>query len=108
MFVPGITGEIKAPAGVPTGGLFTSLNIGKNGLVYVFGFAFALAIVYLIYGGILWITSQGDKQKVMQARSRIIYTIIGLAVILLSFGIISILSGLLGVNIKNPSATGGF
>jgi len=47
----------------------------------------------LILGGFEWIFSQGDKQKVAQARQRLTMSVIGLILIFLSFMIINILYG---------------
>jgi fatty acid desaturase len=44
-------------------------------------------------GGFEWIFSQGDKQKVAQARQRLTMSVIGLILIFLSFMIINILYG---------------
>ncbi len=63
--------------------------------------AFILAIVaalgYLIYGGIRWVTSGGDKGKVEAARSHIVAAIIGLIVVFLSYLIISIILSVFGL-----------
>jgi hypothetical protein len=47
------------------------------------------AIVYLIISGVRYITSQGDEQVAEQARRGIIYAIIGVIIILLSFVLIN-------------------
>jgi hypothetical protein len=46
----------------------------------------------LIWGGFDWITSEGDKQKVANARQRLAMAIIGLIVVFLSFMIVNIVS----------------
>lgn len=56
------------------------------------------AIVFLIYGGIKWITSGGDKAAVESARNHIVAAIIGLVVIILAFVILSFVLQLLGVS----------
>ena len=56
--------------------------------------AFVLAIVaalgYLIYGGVKWILSQGDKSKVEGARNHVIAAIIGLVIVFMSYLILNI------------------
>ncbi|GIW62168.1 MAG: hypothetical protein KatS3mg089_1020 [Patescibacteria group bacterium] len=49
-----------------------------------------VAIIFLIWGGIKWITSGGDKTKVESARYTIIGAIIGLIVVFGSFLIINL------------------
>ncbi len=51
--------------------------------------AIVLTLIYLIYGGIRWITSGGDKGKVDEARKHITAAIIGLVIALGAFIILS-------------------
>jgi hypothetical protein len=97
--IPGYDLPIDAPNGVPTGGSNMLSTVGKNAMVYVFGFALILAIILVIMSGIQWITSAGDKQKIAAARSRLIYTFVGLILILVSFVIIQLLGNLFSVNL---------
>lgn len=60
--------------------------------------AVLLAIVFLIYGGIRWIMSGGDKAKVDTARSTIISAIIGLVIAFAAFFIISLVQYFFGIN----------
>jgi len=39
-----------------------------------------ICLVFLIWGGIDWITSQGDKAKYEEARNKITYALIGLGI----------------------------
>ena len=48
-----------------------------------------LLLVYVIYGGYLWMTAQGEKDKVDKARGVITNAIIGMIIISLSFAISS-------------------
>lgn len=54
-----------------------------------FFIAILLALIYLIWGGINWIMSGGDKEKVGAARSKIIAAIIGLILVILSYVILN-------------------
>ena len=58
------------------------------GLVFVL--AVVLALGYLVYGAIKWITSEGDKGHVETARNQIIAAIIGLVIIALSYLIMNL------------------
>lgn len=66
------------------------------------------SLIFLIYGGIKWITSGGDKGAVETARGQIVAAIVGLIVIIMSFAILSFVLQLLGIsqsdifNIKVP------
>jgi hypothetical protein len=63
-----------------------------------------LAVTYLMYGGIKWITSRGDKMGVEAARKHIVAAIIGLVVVAGSFFIMQTVFTVLGAN--NPIKNG--
>lgn len=50
------------------------------GLGLVFGVIGALALFYIIYGGIQYVYSSGEPQKAAQAKQTIIYAVIGLVI----------------------------
>jgi hypothetical protein len=90
----------------PTEGGFTKLcNVGKNGFGPVLGqvlqivltIAVVIALAFLIWGGIKWIMSGGDKAKVESARNTIIAAIIGLIVAFLAYFVIQIVLNLFGM-----------
>jgi len=54
--------------------------------------AIVLTLLYLVYGGIKYITSGGDKAKVDAARSHITAAIIGLIIALLAYFILNIIT----------------
>jgi len=51
-------------------------------------FAGALAVFYLIYGGVLYITAGGDAEKATKGRTAVINAIIGVVIILLALVIL--------------------
>ena len=95
--VPGGT-EIGGVAGMPEGGINTVEHIIQWGTTMLMIVSVFLAIFFLIWGGITWITSAGDKEKIESARKKILYSIIGLTVIFASFLIINIVGGVFGVD----------
>lgn len=54
-----------------------------------------VAIGFIIYGGIMFMTSQGEPEKAKNARHTIINALIGLAVALVATGIITFFAGVL-------------
>lgn len=58
----------------------------------VFVIALVLALAYLIYGGIRWVLSQGDKTKVDAARQHIIAALVGLIIVFLSYFLLNIIA----------------
>ena len=75
--------------------------IVNNVLNFIFVAAAVVAVVFLIWGGIKWITAGGDKTKVQSARDTIIGAIIGLVVAFAAFFIINfVLKILFGASIE--------
>ena len=73
----------------PGKGFATSFGGLINGLVsFVMVLAAVMVFLYLIWGGIEWITSGGDKGKTEAARNRITNAIIGLIILVSSFTLI--------------------
>ena len=48
------------------------------------GIAGVVAIIFVVYGGILYITSTGDPGKIKKAKDAILYALIGLAIVALA------------------------
>ena len=66
--------------------------------------AVVLALFFLIYGGIRWILSGGDKAKVETARQTIVAAIIGLIVAFLAYFIVNIILSVFGLGSINDLA----
>lgn len=49
----------------------------------------AIALLFFIYGGFLWLTSAGEEKKVTQGKNTLMWATIGLAVIFGSYLILS-------------------
>lgn len=62
--------------------------------------AVVIALLYLLYGGIKWITSRGEKEQVEAARNHIIAAIIGLVVVFLAVFILSIVLAAFGIEFQ--------
>jgi len=65
----------------------------------LFIIAVIVAIFFLVWGGIKWIMSGGDKAKIESARNTIIGGIIGLIFVFLAYFIVQLVAGLFGINI---------
>ena len=64
---------------------------------FLFNIGLALAPVMLIIAGFMYVTSAGDPKRVETAKKLVLYTLIGLAIILLASGLIKVLESILGV-----------
>lgn len=73
-----------------------SLNSGviTRGITIALVVATLIALGFLIYGGIRWILSGGEKEKVEEARGTIIAALVGLVITFLAFFIINIVFSL--------------
>ena len=89
--------------GKVVGGLIS----GIIGLIFIFGFL--LTLFYFLTGGIQWITSQGDKNALEQARSKITNALIGLVVVASTYAIFKLVGNFFGIelpNIEIPTISG--
>jgi len=75
-------------------GLFVSRAINIALMI-----AAILVFVYLVWGGIQWITSGGDKGKTEEARSRITAALIGLAVVAAAWAVMLLVQYFFGLDI---------
>ena len=100
--IPGTTQEVQAPSGIPSalqGGLQTSGKpLVQTGINLVFYLGIILAIIFILISGINFITSGGDSNKLANAKKRLIYAIIGLVLVTLSFFIVRTILGIRGGN----------
>ena len=58
-----------------------------------------LLLFYLIWGGVEWITSGGDKGKTESARNKITQAVIGLIVLAASIAIFNLVQSFLGIKV---------
>lgn len=65
-------------------------------LSFVMGIAALAVFMYLIWGGIQWITSGGEKGKTEEARNKITSAVIGLVVLAASYALLMLLLRILG------------
>lgn len=78
--------------------ILTSTNLPSvlNTIINVVLIAlFLVAFAYLVYGGSQFLTSSGDADKVATARNTILYAIIGVVVIALSYVLLNYIIGLI-------------
>src|SRR6185369_5551090 len=90
---------INAPDGIPAGGLMNLQDIFSNAIIIFIIIGMFLLVIYIVWAGIQWITSGGDKAKLTAARGRLTWAIIGLVVIFSSFFIINAIGYLFKVNL---------
>ncbi len=104
------------PAGVLAAGLSDNINIGNvgqfNGIVnlrpsqlvstminIVLGVAGIIAFIFLLWGGLQWILSGGDKEGTEKARKRITAALIGLAIVFSAYALLFVVRAVFGLDI---------
>ncbi|MDD5693667.1 MAG: pilin [Patescibacteria group bacterium] len=60
---------------------------------WLLGFVGALAVLFIVYGGFLYMTSGGNQQKVDTAKKTLTYAIGGLIIVILAGLIFNIITG---------------
>lgn len=78
---------------------YDALEIINRGIAYAIILAGFLSVVFTFFGGISFILSGGQEDKIKQAVSTIRYAIIGLIVTILSVVIVAFVGNALGLNV---------
>jgi len=75
-----------------------------NVIKWAFGIVGSIALLMMIWGGFLWLTSMGNSDKVERGKSTLIWATIGLAVI---FGAYTLTSFVVNALTTPPKTSGG-
>lgn len=93
----------------PPGGITDFGKLLSSGLQVALIVAAILTFAFLIWGGIQWITSGGDKAQYEAARGRIVAALIGLAIVAAAYAIMQLVGHFFGIDVFRfsiPSAAG--
>jgi hypothetical protein len=93
--IGGGTNPDVSQGGQALGALITQLV----GALFIAGFL--LAFVYLLLGGMTWITAGGDKTKLEKARDEITNAIIGIVVVAAAYAITTLIANFFGLDIRH-------
>ena len=74
------------------------------GALFIAGFL--LAFMELLTGGMHWVTSGGDKQKLEKARDQITNALVGLVIVGSAFAITSLTARFFGLDLMNLAVPG--
>jgi len=89
--------QIESTNIAPGQGFATNIGDVINAILsFVMVIAALLVFMYLIWGGMEWITSGGDKGKTESARNKITAAILGLIVLASSYAILLIILNFIG------------
>lgn len=98
-FAQGSAGVWSNPQGGTAPTVAAQGTLGSNIttlLNYFLGMLGLVAVAFLIYAGILMVTAGGAEEQVTKARKIIMYAVIGIVIILLSYTIVTFVSSALG------------
>lgn len=78
----------------------TAGNMVTELINWVTGVAGVVSAIFIVYGGISYITSAGDPSKVEKAKKTILYALIGLVVVAL----VTIITGFVGKTVRDATS----
>ena len=79
----------------PLGNINSLPDLIGRGVQGFLGISGALALLFVVWGGITWMTSRGNAEKVKSGRDAMVWALFGLVAVFLSYVIISAVLGLL-------------
>ena len=103
----GAPSEVKTASGCGSGSnneLSDSIVAILNGVI---GFISIVAVAVIVVGGINYMTSAGDTEKVKRARNTILYAGIGLVICALAFAIVNFVVGTILKQDSSGNSPGG-
>jgi len=74
-------------------------GIVQGVVVFFIVIAVVVALIYLLYGGVKWITSKGEKTEVEAARNHITAAIAGLIIVFLAIFILNLILTAFGLSL---------
>jgi len=83
---------------IPSSGISLANTISVFVTIFL-TFVSVLAIIFLILGGIHYITSSGDPKQIKSAKDQLTYAVVGLVVAIMSFAVVNVLSKFFGVDL---------
>lgn len=83
------------------GDTVSSITVGgivSTAITWILIFAAIIFFFMLLIGGISWLTSGGDEQKVAGAKGQITNALIGLAIVLAGWAIVTLVGSFFGID----------
>lgn len=104
-FGDGITSPSKAytEGGTTKEGVLANFDLIISNILGIFTIVGALIfVIYFLIASIEWITAGGDVAKVSGARDKIIQGILGLVILVASYGLLGLIGNIVGIDVLNP------
>lgn len=94
----------RQPADLESANVLSTLELWISdiiGVITVLGTLFF--IVYAFIAAFNWITAAGDKSKIEKAKDRLVWSTLGLILIVASYAIIGLIGGIIGLELLQPA-----
>lgn len=95
IFGADVSAQLIAPDDCPSG-VCTNTSFGgslRQAIVTVINFALfflgIVAVAFIIFAGFLYLTSRGDDGQVEKAKKTLLYAVLGIVIVILSFAIVN-------------------
>lgn len=75
----------------PLGANVTYRDVVANVIKGVLGVVGVAALIVFIYGGLVWMTSLGNSERVRQGRDTLVWGTLGLVVVFASFAVVNLI-----------------
>ena len=98
-------GKLGTDTGLSNVGEPTSL-INRIGMAAL-GFVGIVVVALIIYGGIVWMTAAGNDEKVTKGKKIVVGSLIGMVIIVASYGIAGLVYNTIAGNASLPGGGGG-
>jgi cytochrome bd-type quinol oxidase subunit 2 len=79
--------------------LETTISSLIGALTLIAGLMF---IFYFVMGGLNWITAGGEQGKIQKARDQMVQGVIGMIVVVISYGLIGLVARFVGLDLLHP------
>lgn len=74
-------------------------DILVNIINFVLGFAAAIAVLFIIIGGVMYMTSGGNEDRLKKSKSLILQAVIGLVIVILALVIVNLTTSIVKNNV---------
>jgi len=89
---------VNQPSNVKVGNIGILISAAVSALLILAALA---AFLFLVLGGLQWITSGGDKAGMEAARNKITHAIVGLIIVAAAYAVMVLVANFLGLNLSN-------
>ncbi len=87
-------GDVPSSISQATGGEGSFRSLILNIVNFFLLFLGLIAVIMIIYGGITYVTAAGNQEKIESAKKIILYAIVGIIIVLISFALVrTVISG---------------